>query len=535
MTKKKEINEPENRAMVIYTDGGARDFAGWGYHGYTYNIDAPAPKNSRKVNAPTKYGYGSIDATTKKNNPKTQTYTADTVVTPLSYYDAWGTLGDATNNVAEVKAITNAISAATVANVSKLDIYSDSQYAIKGINQYSDKWIKNNWIKTDGTEVKNSDVWKELLTTRDTAEFDISFNWVRGHSGVLGNEYADDNATRGVILNRTSDPDTSKLLIHPPAKYRKYTAQHNRFLDQSKWYFYNTPDNKPDVSQDGKHIYYMGKHGNPADDGLVGKTATEHTFSIVRLAEPDPALQILKNKVHETCESNAVDVMFEGISSGIYSDLFIVTLGLVLNGEIYHDLMTHGADYFYTKGKRNDLYHTKGSVSVKNEDGDVVTVGDGVRVVWQARPPKQADRMRAKFDTMAAAFNAYDTNDPNYVITDVTDSIFSMTEVKLKKEVKEVCVINPDIGKTSRSVLMDVGYNLSPGNQEPKTYTVAFAFGLDIPPYATLKNIAVTKPIVKVITWRESARGFRYAVVIDNGTDSALYCPVHTNLKVVAE
>lgn len=76
----------------------------------------------------------------------------------------------------------------------KVDIYTDSDYVIKSATVWMRGWIRNNWnsYKTQ-QPIKNKDlmvILNELLKKNK-----VKFHWVRGHSGVPGNEEADLLAT----------------------------------------------------------------------------------------------------------------------------------------------------------------------------------------------------------------------------------------------------------------------------------------------------------------------------------------------------
>lgn len=64
-------------------------------------------------------------------------------------------------------------------------IHSDSQYVVKGMNEWS-----NNWIKKDFKDVKNSFMWMEMIELSNKAG-GITFKWVKAHVGNKWNEYAD--------------------------------------------------------------------------------------------------------------------------------------------------------------------------------------------------------------------------------------------------------------------------------------------------------------------------------------------------------
>ena len=71
-----------------------------------------------------------------------------------------------------------------------VDIYSDSKYVVEAINQgWLLSWQANNWRKSDKKEVKNVDLWKELIEEMNKHE--IVFHWVKGHDGNEYNERCD--------------------------------------------------------------------------------------------------------------------------------------------------------------------------------------------------------------------------------------------------------------------------------------------------------------------------------------------------------
>jgi ribonuclease HI len=70
-----------------------------------------------------------------------------------------------------------------------VDLYSDSQYVLKGLSQWMKGWKRGGWRTADGQPVKNRDLWMQLdeLMARHT----VRFHWVRGHSGHPENERCD--------------------------------------------------------------------------------------------------------------------------------------------------------------------------------------------------------------------------------------------------------------------------------------------------------------------------------------------------------
>lgn len=71
-------------------------------------------------------------------------------------------------------------------------IYTDSVYVIRGITQWIWGWRKRGWKNSEGEDVLNRDLWEEL--SRQVAALKptpLEWKYVRGHTGVPGNERCD--------------------------------------------------------------------------------------------------------------------------------------------------------------------------------------------------------------------------------------------------------------------------------------------------------------------------------------------------------
>ncbi len=97
---------------------------------------------------------------------------------------------ETTNNRMEMLAIIEGLKALT--KPSKVHVFSDSNYAIKGMNEWIHGWMRNNWKTANKKPVKNKDLWLELLEL--TERHDVTFEWVRGHAGHPENERVDELA-----------------------------------------------------------------------------------------------------------------------------------------------------------------------------------------------------------------------------------------------------------------------------------------------------------------------------------------------------
>ena len=65
-----------------------------------------------------------------------------------------------------------------------------------GINSWIHNWKKNDWKTANKKPVKNKELWVEL--DQLVQKHNISWNWVKGHSGDPGNERADELANLGI-------------------------------------------------------------------------------------------------------------------------------------------------------------------------------------------------------------------------------------------------------------------------------------------------------------------------------------------------
>ena len=70
-----------------------------------------------------------------------------------------------------------------------VDLYSDSQYVVNGLNEWMDGWKKKNWRNSKRQPVKNAELWKRLDELREVHT--INCHWVRGHSDHPENERCD--------------------------------------------------------------------------------------------------------------------------------------------------------------------------------------------------------------------------------------------------------------------------------------------------------------------------------------------------------
>jgi len=105
-----------------------------------------------------------------------------------------GAESDTTNNRMELMAAIKALEALSEPCTVKLT--TDSIYVKNGITQWITNWKKQNWRTSARKPVKNVDLWQQLDAA--CAEHKIEWFWVKGHSGHVENERADELANQAI-------------------------------------------------------------------------------------------------------------------------------------------------------------------------------------------------------------------------------------------------------------------------------------------------------------------------------------------------
>lgn len=99
-----------------------------------------------------------------------------------------------TNNRMELTAAIEGLKALNGAR--SVILHTDSRYVMDGIRNWLPNWKKRGWKTADRKPVKNQDLWKAL--DEAAGKHEITWKWVKGHSGHPGNEEADALANRGI-------------------------------------------------------------------------------------------------------------------------------------------------------------------------------------------------------------------------------------------------------------------------------------------------------------------------------------------------
>jgi len=102
---------------------------------------------------------------------------------------------ETTNNRMELTAVIKALECIK-GNKWPLEITSDSKYVLQGITEWIEGWKRKGWRSASKKPVMNIDLWQRL--DQLVQPFDITWHWVKGHSGHPENEMADQLANQGI-------------------------------------------------------------------------------------------------------------------------------------------------------------------------------------------------------------------------------------------------------------------------------------------------------------------------------------------------
>lgn len=109
-----------------------------------------------------------------------------------------------TNNRMELLACIKGLEA--LRSYCNVTIISDSKYLVDSINKgWVNNWQAKGWMRNGRERAQNVDLWERLLEL--IAFHEVTFTWVRGHSGHPMNEKCDylaQQAARGEFLEHDS-------------------------------------------------------------------------------------------------------------------------------------------------------------------------------------------------------------------------------------------------------------------------------------------------------------------------------------------
>ena len=84
----------------------------------------------------------------------------------------------------------------------QVEIVTDSEYVMKGINEWMAGWKRKGWLTAAKKPVVNRDLWEEL--DAQVERHKTTWVWTKGHASHADNNRADELATRAAREQRRS-------------------------------------------------------------------------------------------------------------------------------------------------------------------------------------------------------------------------------------------------------------------------------------------------------------------------------------------
>jgi len=469
------------KGIVLYCDASARPNPGKigiGIHGYIYTKKENNKAISIDNNFITDKGY------IPKNN------TDVTYVTPLQYLDFVGSNpDDGTNNQGELEALNIALSKILEINkdneIDSIFILTDSQYVVTGISDWLSVWKNANWIKQNGTPIININFWKiidvKLQTIKDL-NININIEWVRGHNNDFGNTRADYLSVIGMNYATVTNECRDIFTISEASGYWKHNLDKHPFINFKRVYF-NTISNFNIAGQ-----YFQADSG--ASDYIIGKRIPEAGFSVIRLKDTENLIEMIRSKQCKVANDNNAIVM--------------VKLDRAYSKEVYPYLVEYG-EFCLLPNKQN--------LNLNFVDNKPITVENNPTGL-SMRAIETFNYLEDLLDQFIRIKNSdyikYDSyNKLN--IHDITHRFYDIEEKQTKKGITKKHIIKQEISNLN-DIKVDI---VEEYNGKDLTITVPLILGLDILPRNNMKKLESHNPSVLLITWRESNKTIRYAIIIE--------------------
>jgi ribonuclease HI len=472
--------------IVLYTDGSFRqNKAGWGVHGYTYT-DVSMKTRLPQKQQPTSSGYKDVPA--------------DETCTVINYIDAYGAVLDSpTNNTAELSAVINGFEIAQKSEAKALTFLMDSEYVRKGLTGYVQKWIKNGWIKADGNPVANRGYWEKLLGLKNQwtdSNRPLELQWVKGHSGDLGNDKADENSVLGGGT-KTAVPKEVQLEADSVEKLKK-TPVHPLMLE-SRLMFSVTQG----PTFDGYyHMYNLGRSHNygskPRDtkvdklmkaDLLHGRRISDATFGVFKPLAAEPYLEDVI-ALHNSTYASELD------------QLGILNLSTVYNKNVRQKIETMGLDALQ-----------------RFDEIKVLATPDFTLVSRTLDPPRLAHEALSTFGILRRQLDEFMSGETgeSVDVLDVTDSFFeTVTEGK-----KTISRLLKTITSSTAAIEIPVvhkGHDLK----------LRLVLSIDIPTRNQLARIGTAGNKVTLLVTATGPIAYSYSIVFTSDDGSAIYASPYT-------
>jgi len=447
------LNEPPH--FSIYTDGGCRPNpgdAGWGFYSERLGDEG---KNVYCM------GFGGIE-------------------------------GVSTNNAAEIKALAEAFKylpkeTNEVSGPWSAEFFIDSKYVIKNFETLN-KTAANDFKDKEGNPIANHMEWKELHAAsnerKDSGTWKVT--WVKGHSGVYGNEEADKAATYGIVCTRNCNYDINYVRGTVGKKLPKPKVMIHPFIAGSRGIHYIGEETK---KIEDLYFYASSTFTDKKEDKLknAGKLASDTLVTACLIKEP-------------------VEV-FDSLLKGFDKERMPGTMALSYVDRI--------------KQKWSEVVDSPVPL-VSNKRTAVLTM-EKEPLIGSPENPHIFYKLEDNVSFLVTQLYGRYKDGELKVVTDITDLIYTTSS-------KGKITIAKDFGVPRKT--FDVKINPS----VDKDYVVNV--GIDIPirnMFSALLKMDDTIPVsVKLVCYEEEQFGFRFFCVIERDGELLLTYSPQSNLRLIA-
>jgi ribonuclease HI len=101
---------------------------------------------------------------------------------------------ETTNNRMEMMAVIQGL--LNLKRPCRVRVVTDSNYVVRGMTEWAEKWIQRKWVNSKKEPVVNRDLWERLLELSKIHR--IEWQWTKGHKGHKENERCDKLAKEAI-------------------------------------------------------------------------------------------------------------------------------------------------------------------------------------------------------------------------------------------------------------------------------------------------------------------------------------------------
>lgn len=490
-------------SAVMYTDGSTvpnPGYGGWGIYGYTYDAAKPVEKFPEKQKKGIVTNFGILTRREYDENIE-----IPTIHRKLSEINSFGTAipEKVNNNQMEIQAINKALTLAKEKQYENLLIITDSQSSISAINTWYDKWVENGWLNSKGEPVKLKNELIEIKSLEQdlAGKCKISYRWVKGHNGDIGNEAADKLAEKGSRMRQFGKVYEECILTE---KGEKKVMSYHDFFTKNRWYFEGGVKETPQYN--GWYVYPIGVSGKGKKDGDFGVHQADGFSALVLLKEEEPILSKIKEIYLEKCKHD-----YRYIVCGI--------LDTILTPANFHDINEKPTDFICEDPSNKTLLLPNGKV-----------------VCLEYNPPHLSYIQMVRYQKLlevVGAFLGYEEK-VHFECTDITDVLIDKIEKKGKKESQFEYGLKPEI-KSNNFVKVNVKYSLDKG-KHVREVPIKMTTKVDLPDknhlHKLFKNYG-EKLKVHVVTYRSSDHAFHYFTIAQTEDAIGVWRNIDTSTVLV--